>query len=202
MAKNQVIGIVLAAGDGTRMGGSKALLEIDGDALVRVHAARLREGGCQEVLAVVRRAVIGDVGVVPGARVLASDADEQAGSLAVAMHEHRAVPDAIVVVTPVDAAPVGAQTVARLVEVVAAGAEAATPKFETKSGHPVVCRRRVLDAYRGSAPYPPLRDVVRGLGDKRAYVDVADPRVAVDLDTPEDVRAFTGSAPRFVGRKP
>jgi molybdenum cofactor cytidylyltransferase len=199
MAKNEVVGIVLAAGDGVRMGGSKALLVIDGELLVFSHAARLIEGGCGRVVAVVRGDTLVRLGVVKDARLVVSDAPDQAGSLAVALHEHRAPPDEILVVTPVDAAPVGAQTIARLVESVAAGALAATPRFETKSGHPVACRRSVLEPYRGEAPYPPLRDVLRSLGDKRAHVEVSDPRVGVDLDTPQDVVALTGHAPRFLG---
>jgi CTP:molybdopterin cytidylyltransferase MocA len=198
MAKNEVVGIVLAAGDGVRMGGSKALLALDGEPLVLVHAARLLEGGCARVVAVVRADVLGTLGVVKDARLVVSDAEDQAGSLAVALGEHRAPPDEIVVVTPVDAAPAGQETIRRLVDEVAKGVLAATPRFETKSGHPIACRRSVLEPYRGKPPYPPLRDVLRALGDKRSRIDVNDPRVGVDLDTPEDVLAFTGHPPRFV----
>jgi molybdenum cofactor cytidylyltransferase len=202
MAKNQVVGVVLGAGDGVRMGGSKALLAWDGQALVLAHASRLLEGGCGSVVVVVRGETLGRLGVVREARVVVSDAADQAGSLAVAMHEHRAPPDEIVVVTPVDAAPAGAQTIGKLVEAVIAGALAVTPRFETKSGHPVACRRSVLEPYRAAPPYPPLRDVLRALGDRRVQLDVADPRVAVDLDTPADVIALTGQPPRFLGSCP
>jgi molybdenum cofactor cytidylyltransferase len=202
MAKNDVVGVVLAAGNGVRMGGSKALLTLDGESLLAAHAARLQQGGCARVVAVVRAEILGALGVVKDARLVVSDAEDQAGSLAVALREHRAPPDEIVVVTPVDAAPVGATTIARLVEAVAGGAIAATPRYETKSGHPIACRRSVLEPYRGAPPYPPLRDVLRGLGDKRAHVDVGDPRVGVDLDTPDDVVKLTGQPPRFLGRAP
>jgi len=198
MAKNEVVGIVLAAGDGVRMGGSKALLVIDGEPLALVHAARLAEGGCARVVVVVREEVLARLGVANDARLVVSDAEDQAGSLAVALREHRAPPDEIVVVTPVDAAPAGRETVVRLIDEVARGALAATPRYETKSGHPIACRRSVLEPYRGKPPFPPLRDVLRALGDKRARVDVTDPRVGVDLDTPEDVVALTGHPPLFV----
>jgi CTP:molybdopterin cytidylyltransferase MocA len=199
MAKVAIVGIVLAAGDGVRMGGSKALLALDGEALVAVHAARLVEAGCRRVVAVVRAEVLGTVGVVKKARLVASASSDQAGSLAVALREDRGPPDEILVVAPVDSAPAGPQTIGRLVDEVAKGSLAATPRFETKSGHPIACRRSVLDPYRGQGPYPPLRDVLRSLGAKRAQVDVNDPRVAIDLDTPEDVVAFTGHPPRFLG---
>jgi molybdenum cofactor cytidylyltransferase len=199
MAKVEIVGIVLAAGDGVRMGGSKALLEVSGESLVSAHAARLLEGGCARVVAVVRAGVVGALGILKETRLVISDAEDQAGSLAVVLHEDRGLPDEIAVVVPVDAAPVGPQTIRRLVEEVTRGALAATPRFETRSGHPIACRRSVLLPYRGGGPYPPLRDVLRALGEKRVHVDVSDPRVVVDLDTPEDVVAHTGHPPRFVG---
>jgi molybdenum cofactor cytidylyltransferase len=202
MPKLDVVGIVLAAGDGVRMGGSKALLALDGEALVVTHAARLSEAGCGRVVAVVRADVLGTVGVVKQTRFVVSRSPDQAGSLAVALREDRGPPDEIIVVAPVDSAPAGTQTIGRLVDEVAKGALAATPRFETKSGHPIACRRSVLEPYRGDAPYPPLRDLLRSLGAKRSQVDVNDPRVVIDLDTPEDVVAFTGHAPRFIGAKP
>jgi molybdenum cofactor cytidylyltransferase len=199
MAKVEIVGIVLAAGDGVRMGGSKALLELDGQPLVVAHAARLSEAGSTRVVAVVRADVLGAVGVVKRTRFVVSSSPDQAGSLAVALREDRGPPDEIIVVAPVDSAPAGQQTIARLVDEVTKGALAATPRFETKSGHPIACRRSILEPYRGEAPFPPLRDLLRSLGDKRVKVDVNDPRVVVDLDTPEDVVAFTGHAPRFIG---
>jgi|HubBroStandDraft_1064217.scaffolds.fasta_scaffold277388_2 molybdenum cofactor cytidylyltransferase len=199
MEKSDLVGFVLAAGDGVRMGGSKALLSLDGSSGVRAHAARLREGGCKRVVAAVRASVLDSLGVVKEARLVVSGAEDQAGSLAIALREEKLLPDVIVLVTPVDAAPAGQATLERLVKEVEKGALAATPRFEGKSGHPIACRRSVLEVYtRASASYPPLREVLRGLGSARVRVDVSDPRVVVDLDTPEDVVALTGERPRFV----
>jgi CTP:molybdopterin cytidylyltransferase MocA len=128
-----------------------------------------------------------------------SGADDQAGSLAVVLSEERLLPDVIVIITPVDAAPVGQATLERLVTEVERGALAATPRFEEKSGHPIVCRRSVLEPYMTTnATYPPLREVLRGLGSARVRIEVTDPRVVVDLDTPEDVVALTGQPPHFL----
>jgi molybdenum cofactor cytidylyltransferase len=200
MRKSDVVGIVLAAGDGVRMGGSKALLTLDGVSGVEAHATKLRDAGCSQVVAAIRPLALASLGVVKEARLVASDAPDQAGSLAVVLREVRLLADVIVIVTPVDAAPAGLMTLEKLVDEVERGAQAATPRFEGKSGHPMVCRRSVLEPYMTrKASYPPLREVLRGLGSARVRIDVSDPRVVVDLDTPEDVVALTGQPPRFVG---
>ncbi|HWH28532.1 MAG TPA: nucleotidyltransferase family protein [Mycobacteriales bacterium] len=55
-----VAGLLLAAGAGRRFGGPKALVELDGELLVRRGVRLLRDGGCDPVL-VVLGAAAGDV---------------------------------------------------------------------------------------------------------------------------------------------
>jgi CTP:molybdopterin cytidylyltransferase MocA len=206
-AAASIVGIVLAAGDGVRMGGSKALLLVKGEPLVVAHARRLREAGCARVVVVVRPEVAVRLGVAPveGLRVVVSSAGDQAGSLAVAVREGGVGRDEVVVITPVDAAPVAKGTIAALLAELGIGhghghgdREAVTAGCGGKGGHPVVCWGRVLEAFRQADP-PPLRDVIRALGEKRVRVETEDPSVLVDLDTPEDVMAWTGRAPVFEG---
>jgi molybdenum cofactor cytidylyltransferase len=202
-------GVVLAAGAGVRMGGPKALLLLEGEPLAAVHARRLREAGCGRIVIVTRRELVAQVeGFAGGALVVASEAPDPAGSLAVGLGALALAGGDAIVVTPVDAWPARAETIARLVEAVEAGAEAATPRHEGKGGHPVVIRVRAMGAAgemreTGQAAYSasprPLRDVLAALGDARVRVDVDDPSIAIDLDTPEDVRAITGEAPSFSG---
>jgi molybdenum cofactor cytidylyltransferase len=126
---------------------------------------------------------------------VASGAPDPAGSLAVGLAALGAAADEILVVTPVDAWPSRLETVARLVDAVVAGAEAATPRYEGAGGHPVAIRARALAGF-ARAPQP-LRSVLAGLGAGRVRVEVDDPAIAADLDTPEDVRKATGAEPRF-----
>jgi CTP:molybdopterin cytidylyltransferase MocA len=122
---------------------------------------------------------------------------DQAGSLAVAVREGDVPPDGVVVITPVDAAPASKATVDLLVGALEGKRgmlDAVTACHEGQGGHPILCLGTVLDPYRRAAPFPPLRDVLRGLGDRRARVETGDPRVLVDLDTPADVVSFTTGA--------
>ena len=135
-------GIVLAAGAGERMGGPKALLLVQGEPLARLHARRLREAGCAKVVIVTRGEIVERFAL--DATVAASAAPDPAGSLAVGLKALGAAPDDVLVITPVDAFPVCVETIARLVETVGGGAEAATPRSGGKGGHPVVIRARAL----------------------------------------------------------
>jgi CTP:molybdopterin cytidylyltransferase MocA len=190
-AQERVSGVVLAAGAGERMGGPKALLVIDGELLARAHARRLREAGCAHVV-IVTRAELAHRFEHDG-QVAVSSAPDPAGSLAIGLRALAPSPEDIVVVTPVDAWPGRVETIALLVAAVRDGADAATPSRAGRGGHPVAVRARVLEA---DVPRP-LRDALADLGPLRVRLEVDDPGVAIDLDTPDDVKRVTGAPPRF-----
>jgi molybdenum cofactor cytidylyltransferase len=191
--KERLSGIVLAAGAGVRMGGSKALLVVEGEPLARSHARRMREAGCGTVVIVTRAELVPRF--TAEAHVVASLAADPAGSLAVGVRALAPEGADVVVVTPVDGWPARAETIERLVAAVRAGAEAATPRHGGRGGHPVALRARVLEPL-ADAPRP-LRELLDALGHERIRVEVDDPAVVLDLDTPEDVVAATGAPPRF-----
>jgi CTP:molybdopterin cytidylyltransferase MocA len=66
-----------------------------------------------------------------------------------------------------------------------------------RGGHPVVTRARVLMPLAAEASPRPLREVLAALGDRRRRVEVDDPAVRTDLDTPQDVERVTGAPVRF-----
>jgi CTP:molybdopterin cytidylyltransferase MocA len=198
VAARQVVGVVVAAGDGERMGGSKALLLVDGEPLARLHSRRLREAGCGEVVVVTRPAVAALLDKFEADRVVSSDAPDQAGSLGIAVRAVDAAQDAVFVITPVDAVPGRSETIGALIRAVDGGAAAATPQYHGRRGHPIACRAAVLSAYLSrEPPPPPLRDTLAALADTRVTVEVNDPLILLDLDVPADVQTLTGGAPRF-----
>jgi CTP:molybdopterin cytidylyltransferase MocA len=203
-----VVTVVLAAGTGKRLGGPKALLawpegkqrEVP---LAIAHAEARLAAESARVLVVTRRPVIGVLlGYVrPGIDLLASDAPDElgpAGSLAFAAA--RLGDAAAVVVTPVDTPPARAETVAALLARLEADPAllAVRPVYKGRAGHPVALRRAALGRY--GAPEPPaLRDHLRALGAALGDVDVADPAILVDINTPADVMGILRTLPRFVG---
>jgi CTP:molybdopterin cytidylyltransferase MocA len=204
-----LVAVVLAAGKGERIGGPKALLAWPNPSgkgeipLAIAHAEARLSAECGRAVLVVRKEVANRLlGFVrPGIDLLVSRADDAlgpAGSLQTAA-ARLAVEDVIVVVTPVDTPPAAPATVAALVARLAADDEllAARPVHGGRGGHPVVLRARALERF--AVPKPPtLRDALGELGPACASVDVDDPRVRVDLDTPGEVASALGRPPRFI----
>ena len=202
-----VVTAVLAAGSGKRIGGPKCLLAWPGGKgkevpLAIAHAEARLAAESARVLVVTRKAMMKPLlrHVRPGLDLLASDAAEDlgaAGSLAFAAPR---LGDAdLVIVTPVDAPPAKAETVAKLVEALRAAPamRAARPVYKGRAGHPVVLRREALGRYAEPSP-PPLRDHLRALGAAVIDVDVNDAMVLVDLNTPADVMGLLRTLPRFL----
>ena len=203
---NRILSIVLAAGDGKRLGGPKALLAWPSPSgkdrpLSIAHAEERLAAESAEVLIVTRKAMIPALlGYVrPGIHLLSSDAAADlgpAGSLAFAVSR---LPEGdLILVTPVDTQPARAETVRAMVARLEADPLllAARPSYHGRGGHPVVLRRAALDAYKTAAP--PLRDHLAALADKVAVVEVSDPTIVLDLNTPADVMGVLRALPRFL----
>lgn len=183
------LALVLAAGEGRRMGTPKALVPWEGRPLALVHAEAARAAGCTAVRVVVRADVARALPQPPPGvtwQVSQRPASEgPAGSLVAALADRP--PAAWVAVSPVDLPPDAWRCLPALVAALARGADAAKPVHAGRGGHPVVVRMAVLEGYtRGS--YEPLRAVLRALGDRVVSVPVDEPAVLGDLDTPEALR--------------
>jgi CTP:molybdopterin cytidylyltransferase MocA len=134
-----VAGILLAAGEGSRLGQPKALVEIGGEPLVRRGVALLRDGGAEPVL-VVSGAVAVDLPGVLGVH----NPDWRSGmgsSLAAGLG---AVPDGCdaAVIALVDQPLIGPEAVRRLVAVHEAGASVAVAAYHGVPRNPVLIARK------------------------------------------------------------
>ena len=188
--------LILAAGQGSRMGGRKARLLLGGVPLVLAHVRRLRELGVERVHVV---SASPDVEwIAREVKVTASDAPDPAGSLAVGLRAIRLSLGARtpLLVVPVDSLPVSRDVLASLARALGTDRDAATPTFGDRGGHPILVRASALARYETESP--PLHDVLRELGGQRVRVPVAEADVVVDLDTVDDVLRITGSAARFL----
>jgi len=185
-----VAGILLAAGEGRRLGQPKALVEIGGEPLARRGVALLRDGGAAPIV-VVTGAVAVDL---PGV-LAAHNPDWRTGmgsSLAAGL---AAVPDgcAAAVIALVDQPLIGPEAVRRLIAAHAAGASVAVAAYQGAPRNPVLLAREhwpdVIALAVGDAGARPF---LRAHPDLVTLVECGDTGRPDDLDTRSDLDRLDG----------
>lgn len=189
-----VAGILLAAGDGTRLGQPKATVELGGITLAERGVRLLRDAGADPVLV-----VTGAVPVeLPGTLSVHNPqwASGMGSSLAVGL---RALAGgapgdgagngvAAVVIALADQPLIGPEAVRRLVAAHDAGATVAVAAYEGKPRNPVLIDRvhwaTVLETAGGDTGARPF---LRAHPDLVTLVECGDVGSADDIDTPEDL---------------
>ena len=192
--------IVLAAGASTRMGRPKALLPAGDRTFLRTILDTLASAGLSDIAVVIRAghdALLAEIDGVPGARAVVNPrADEgQLSSLIAGLDAVDAPGVTAALVTLVDVPLIQPSTVRALLS---RAARSPAPILRAASrgrhGHPVVFTRAMFDALRAADPAVGAKAVMRAV--RVEDVEVDDPAVAVDVDTPEDyARLLTGGAP-------
>jgi molybdenum cofactor cytidylyltransferase len=185
--------IVLAAGESTRMGRPKALLDFDGRACLDLVLDAVRSAGRPIVVLgpnheeIRRRVDLGAVDIV-----LNLDVDSgQTSSLQAALRRLPAG-SAAFLMTPVDVPLVRISEVDALLQAwktgTGRGMSLYVPSHAMKRGHPILCSRELADEFLALPPGASARDVLHRRPDRIAYVEVPDAYVLMDMDTPEDYR--------------
>jgi nicotine blue oxidoreductase len=133
-----VVGVVLAAGSGSRLGTPKAIVELDGERLVDRAVRTLRAGGCDPVIVVLGAADI----AVPDATVVHNPdwATGMGSSFRVGLAAPPAEAEALIVHL-VDQPRIGPEVVARLIAAHAAGAVVAVATYGGQRRNPVLLAR-------------------------------------------------------------
>ena len=184
--------ILLAAGASSRMGQPKPLLDWRGQPLVAAQLAALAAAGCDPVIVVlgahahaIRRAL------PPAARSTVNHAWRQgrAGSIRAAA---RLVPAHIdqIAIASVDQ-PCSTSAVRCAINALAADPHAniAVPRHAGRNGHPPVFDAALLpELQRVAERSEGLREIRRRWRDATIFVDIDDPTVLLNLNTPDDYR--------------
>jgi CTP:molybdopterin cytidylyltransferase MocA len=180
-------GLVLAAGEGRRLGRAKALIELDGERLVDRAVRALRVGGCGVVTVVLGAAVVD----VPDADLIVVNErwpDGMGSSLRAGLAAQPPGVDAVVV-TLVDQPGIGPAAVRRFVAAYDGGATVAVATYGGQRRNPVLLASghwdevsRLAQGDVGARPFLASHpDLVVEL----PCDDVADP---ADIDTAEDLK--------------
>jgi molybdenum cofactor cytidylyltransferase len=187
-------GLILAAGESSRMGSAKALLEFRGETFLdRLIGCLSLE--CSPVIVVLgHEPDVIRAGVrSPAKAVFVLNPDYQRGQLSSMQCGLRAVPANAdgVVFTPVDHPNVEPATVATLV---ASGARIAIPQYLGRHGHPVLFARSLIAEFLALPPDSQAREVTHRHAGEIRYVDVADAGILDDIDDPEAYHRLLQSA--------
>ena len=191
-----VAGVLLAAGEGSRLGRPKALVEFGGRTLAERGVATLKAGGADPVLI-----VTGAVEVrVPGARAVANP-DWRTGmgsSVRTALANLDDV-DAVVIALA-DQPLVGAESVSRLIAAFADGASVAVAAYDGRPRNPVLIAREHWPAVAESATGDSgARAFLRARPELVTLIECGDIGRPDDIDTPDDLARIASSllCPRF-----
>ena len=178
-------GLILAAGESSRMGSAKALLEFRGetflDRLIRCFSAY-----CFPVIVVLgHEPEVIRAGVrSAGNAMFVLNADYSRGQFSSMQCGLRAVPEDAegILFTPVDHPNIEPATVAQLI---AAGAPIAIPQYLGRHGHPVLFTRALIPEFLALGADAQARQVFHGHASEIQYLDVADPGILDDIDDPD-----------------
>lgn len=187
-----VDGIVLAAGRSQRMGRPKPLLRVGGESFVERAVRLLQEGGCRRIGVVVNddASETARLAEQTGAAIVVNDAaeSEPIDSIRLALAQ---LPDdtAWVAILPVDHPLVEPGTITRLIqEAHTRVAAVVRPVYHGKPGHPGLFARRTFDTFTRPDLTQGAHSVVEAFRDEVIDLDVDDPGVIADLNTPAELQ--------------
>jgi CTP:molybdopterin cytidylyltransferase MocA len=178
------------------MGRPKALLRVEGTTFVRRILDTLHAGGVSDVTVVLRsgHGEISTEVIAGGGRVVVNPrADEgQLSSLVAGLDAIDAPGVDASLVTLVDVPLIQPLTIRALVERAAhATAPVIRAAYRGRHGHPVIFARAVFDAIRNADPALGAKAVLRTV--QVEDVEVDDPFVLTDVDTPADYESIKGA---------
>lgn len=182
--------IILAAGESLRMGAPKALLNIGGVTFAERLAATFCTV-CDPVLLVTGKVT----GIMAGPAIEVQNPNWPQGQLTSLQAGLRAIPSGAPAAffTPVDCPLFRPETVALLWSTFERRPFATfiIPRQGDRRGHPVLAGRAAIAELLKLPPTGQARDVVHGARSETEYVDVDDPGIFADIDTPADYRRLT-----------
>lgn len=180
---SSVTGIILAAGESSRMGRPKALLPYRDGTFLSVLSGTL-ERFCSPVYAVFGFDAGQLMRHAPASVVAVDNPDYRLGMLTSLQAGLRAMDELPerVLFTLVDHPAVARETVSALLR---SNAPVVIPRYSGKRGHPVIVSRAIAREFIAEPPTSKLSDVIDRNASLIQYLDVDDPGVREDIDDPQ-----------------
>jgi molybdenum cofactor cytidylyltransferase len=208
-------GVILAAGESSRMGADKALLPwppavagrgLSGETFLSAAIRSLLEA-CDFVVVVAGKnhKTLAPVIYSQGASLAVNpDPDRgQFSSLQVGIREVLDRGRDAAMITLVDRPPVGSGTLNFLHDAFESSEPstwAVVPEFSGKHGHPYLIGREMMEAFLRVPATSTAREVEHSNQSHLSYITVDDPFVALNINTPEDYAQLTAQQPLPQGK--
>jgi len=204
-------GVILAAGESTRMGSDKALLPwppvaggipLSGETFVSATIRALSSFTDQVVVVVgSNEPNLAPAVYAAGASLVRNPAPElgQFSSLRVGLQEVLNLGRDAAMITLVDRPPASAAALDKLraaFETASSEVWAVVPEYKGRHGHPILVGREMIEAFLKAPETATARDVEHQQQPHVAYVPVDDPHVAMNVNTPEDYAALLNTQAR------
>jgi molybdenum cofactor cytidylyltransferase len=204
-------GVILAAGESTRMGSDKALLPWPPQAPSRPPsnetflsaAIRSLEFSTDFVIVVAggNEAALSPLVYALGASIVTNPDPKrgQFSSLQIGLNEVLSRGRDAAIITLVDRPPARRATIESLRTTftnAADGIWAVVPEYLEQHGHPYVAGRELITVFLDAPPTASARDIEHAHLQHVEYVPVDDPFVTMNVNTPEDYAALTASVIR------
>ena len=208
---SSLCGVILAAGESTRMGMDKALLPwppatpgaITSPGQTFLSAAILALSPfTQEVVVVAgKNADNLAAAVYANGALLVQNPDPERGqfsSLQVGLYEVLARGCDAAMIMPVDRPPLSAATLEQLCSAfelaLSLGRWGVAPENDGEHGHPLLASRELIEAFLRASPTSNAREVKRAHMQYIEYIAVPDPFVSANVNTPEEYEALSTPA--------
>jgi molybdenum cofactor cytidylyltransferase len=200
-------GIILAAGESTRMGTDKALLPwppgtTTGQTFLS-GAIRALSLFSDMVIVVVgaNEPNLTPIAYASGASVVRNPAPEngQFSSLRVGLQQALNYGRDAAIVTLVDRPPAGSATLEALTSAFVAAPNdvwAIVPEVNGKHGHPILLAREMIEAFLRAPDNANARDIEHQNQQHIQYIPVEDQTVTLNVNTPEDYATLTSAMPQ------
>ena len=190
-------GVILAAGDSSRMGSDKALLSWKGESFLSLAIRRL-SAVCDFVVVVAgKNAETLRPLVYQNAGYLAINPQPELGqfsSLKIGLREMLERGRDSAFVTLVDRPAPTVETLELLRETFLHSRPeqtwAVVPEFRGRHGHPYIASREMIEAFLRAQQIATAREVEHENQSKVLYVPVSDPNVTANLNTPEEYESW------------
>jgi molybdenum cofactor cytidylyltransferase len=193
-------GIILAAGSSSRMGADKALLQFAGKTFLAA-AIDLLQSQCDFVIVVAgANAKLLRAVVYSNSAYLVENPSPELGQFSSLRIGLRAILNRgrdAACVTLVDRPAAEFRTLTNLKESFLQTSPeivwATVPEYEGRHGHPVIFAREMIEAFLRAEPTKTARAIEHEHQSHIQYLPVDDPRVAMNINTPEEYSSFCHS---------